>query len=171
MIQRWLVIMAEDFKDLLKEGTRLLHSGRPKAAAKLLKTAHELNREHHDASLNLSGAYILMGSFKKAVPLLESLVDRNVANAPVFTNLGAAYLGNPVLSRDEDQQKAINAFKQALELDLHAPNVAYNIGLIYRDRREYDRAEKWFSKAIEDNPGDKDAENQILKMRKIKDNA
>ncbi len=109
-----------------------------------------------------------MGFFKKAVPLLEKLVEREEANASVYTNLGAAYLGNPVLSRDEDQLKAIKAFKQALEVDPMAPNVAYSIGLIYRDRREFDRAEKWFVKALEVNPADKDAQYQITKVRKMK---
>ncbi len=150
------------------EGTKLLHQGSLKEAVGLLERAHELNPDHHDASLNLSGAYILTGSFKKAVPLLEKLVESEEANASVFTNLGAAYLGNPVLSRDEDQLKAIKAFKQALEVDPHAPNVAYSIGLIYRDRREFDRAEKWFVKALEVNPADKDAKNQLIKIRKVK---
>ena len=160
--------MSEEFNDLLVEGTRLLQNGQQSRAAELLEKAHEIDPENFDAALNLSGAYILMGSFKKAVPLLENLVDRDEASASVFTNLGAAYLGNPVLARDEDQLKAINAFNRALEVDPPAPNAAYNIGLIYRDRREYDKAEEWFTKAVEDFPDDKDAENQILKIQKIK---
>ena len=160
--------MCEEFNDLLVEGTRLLQNGQQSRAAELLEKAHEIDPENFDAALNLSGAYILMGSFKKAVPLLENLVDKDEANAPVFTNLGAAYLGNPVLARDEDQLKAINAFNRALEVDAVAPNAAYNIGLIYRDRREYKKAEEWFTKAVEDFPDDKDAENQILKIQKIK---
>ena len=160
--------MTEEFNDLLVEGTRMLQNSQQLRAAELLEKAHEIDPENFDAALNLSAAYILMGSFKKAVPLLENLVDRDEASAAVFTNLGAAYLGNPVLARDEDQLKAINAFNRALEVDPPAPNAAYNIGLIYRDRREYDKAEEWFTKAVEDFPDDKDAENQILKIQKIK---
>ena len=160
--------MTEEFSTLLIKGTRLLHQGNLKEAAALLERAYELNPDHHDASINLSGVYILTGSFKKAVPLLEKLVEREEANASVYTNLAAAYLGNPVLSRDEDQLKAIKAFKQALEVDPVAPNVAYSIGLIYRDRREFDRAEKWFEKALEVNPADKDAQYQLIKVRKMK---
>ena len=160
--------MTEEFNSLLIEGTRLLHHGSLKKAAGLLERAYELNPDHHDASLNLSGAYILRSSFTKAVPLLEKLVERGEANASVYTNLGAAYLGNPVLSMDEDQLRAIKAFKQALVLDPIAPNVAYSIGLIYRDRREFDRAEKWFLQALEVNPADKDAQYQITKVRKAK---
>ena len=159
--------MTEEFNSLLIKGTRLLHEGSLKEAAGLLERAYELNPDHHDASLNLSRADILMGSFKKAVPLLEKLVEREEANASVYTNLGAAYLGNPVLSRDEDQQKAIKSFKQALQVDPKAPNVAYSIGLIYRDRREFDRAERWFEKALEVNTADKDAQNQLIKVREM----
>jgi len=71
----------------------------------------------------------------------------------VWTNLGAAYLGNPILAKDEDQQRAIAAFKQALKLNPTAPNVAYNLGLIHRDRQEKDEALYWFRQAVKTNPG------------------
>lgn len=52
-----------------------------------------LKPEHLDASLNLSGAYILTKKFKQAVRLLETLREQAPDNAMVWTNLGAAYLG------------------------------------------------------------------------------
>jgi tetratricopeptide (TPR) repeat protein len=73
-------------------------------------------------------------------------------------------LGNPVLAKDEDQKRAIAAFEHALELHSTAPSVAYNLGLIYRDRQEYDQAVEWFKKAIQHNPRDQHARNILAKL-------
>lgn len=153
------------FKALFRRGTELLHRGKAQEAAVLLEEAHSLKPEHFDASLNLSGAYILTKKFKQAVSLLETLRDQAPDNPMVWTNLGAAYLGNPVLARDEEQLRAIAAFEQALVLNPVAPSVAYNIGLIYRDRRESDMAIAWFQRALQANPNDQDARNLIAKLR------
>ena len=142
-----------------------MHHGKDSEAIPLLEQAHTLKPEHFDAALNLSGAYILTRKFKKAVALLEQLRDQAAENVMVWTNLGAAYLGNPVLANDDEQLRAIAAFEQALTLDPIAPNVAYNIGLIYRDRRENEVAISWFEQAVRANPNDRDARNLIDKLR------
>ncbi|WP_420631202.1 tetratricopeptide repeat protein [Candidatus Leptofilum sp.] len=155
------------FEALLRRGSELLHRGKVNDAVPLLQEAHSLDPNHFDAALNLSGAYILTKKFKQAVMLLEQLSRQVPNNVMVWTNLGAAYLGNPVLARDEEQLQAVAAFKQALAIDPIAPNVAYNIGLIYRDRREYEVAISWFERAVQANPNDKDARNLIKKLREI----
>ncbi len=132
----------------------LLHQGKPDKALPLLKRAHEMNPMHIDAAINLSGAFILTKKFKRAVDILEPLSRQYPENAMIWTNLGAAYLGNPVLARDEDRVRAIAAFQRALDNDPFAPNVAYNIGLIFRDRQEYEAAKHWFGRAIQSNPND-----------------
>ncbi|WP_420644111.1 tetratricopeptide repeat protein [Candidatus Leptofilum sp.] len=153
------------FEALFQRGSELLHRGKVNDAVPVLQQAHALDPEHFDAALNLSGAYILTKKFKQAARLLEWLRDQAPNNVMVWTNLGAAYLGNPVLARDEEQLQAIAAFKEALAIDPIAPNVAYNIGLIYRDRREYESAISWFEQAVKANPHDKDAQNLIKKLR------
>ncbi len=157
----------QKFEALFRRGSQLLHRGKVNEAVSVLQDAHSLKPEHFDASLNLSGAYILTKKFKQAVTLLETLRKRAPENAMVWTNLGAAYLGNPILARDEDQLQAIAAFEEALAIDPHAPNVAYNIGLIYRDRREYDMAIAWFRRALQTNPKDRDARNLIEKLQEL----
>ena len=152
------------FEEVFSEGTRLLHKGKAAEAAVLLEQAHSLQPEHGDATINLSGAYILSGKFKQAVALLEPLSDREPDNAMVWTNLGAAYLANPVLARDQEQQLAIAAFKRALAIRPAAPSVAYNLGLIYRDRQESKKAIKWFRQAIRDNPNDQHARQKLDKL-------
>jgi tetratricopeptide (TPR) repeat protein len=152
------------FDDVFGQGTRLLHEGKAAEATVLLQQAHSLQPDHVDATINLSGAYILSGKFKKAVTLLEPLSEREPDNVMVWTNLGAAYLGNPVLARDQEQQRAIEAFKRALSIRPAAPSVAYNIGLIYRDRGETAKAINWFRQAIRDDPADRHARQMLDKL-------
>ena len=156
------------FEALFRKGSDLLHQGKDSEAVPFLEQAHNLKPEHFDASLNLSGAYILTRKFKKAIALLEKLRDQAPENVMVWTNLGAAYLGNPVLAHSDEQIQAIAAFEQALILDPDAPNVAYNIGLIYRDRQENAVAISWFKRALQANPNDRDAQNLISKLREVK---
>jgi tetratricopeptide (TPR) repeat protein len=155
------------FEALFRRGSELLHRGKINEAVTVLQKAHSLNPDHFDASLNLSGAYILTKKFKQAAALLDMLREKAPNNVMVWTNLGAAYLGNPVLARDEEQLKAITAFEEALAIDPIAPNVAYNIGLIYRDRRQYEMAIAWFKRALQANPNDKDAQNLIDKLHRL----
>jgi len=151
-----------NFKKLFRQGTTLLHQGKANDALPLLQQAHKLAPEHVDAGINLAGAYILTKKFTKAVAVLEPLREVEPHNAMIWTNLGAAYLGNPVLATDEQQRQAIAAFEQALAIDPVAYSVAYNIGLIYRDRQENEQAIRWFRQAVQTNPRDKDA-RRILK--------
>jgi len=147
----------QDFTTLLSQGTRMLHQGQSNEAIPLLQKAHELNPDHVDAAINLSGAYILTKRFKKAAAILEPLSIQNPDHTMIWINLGAAYLGNPVLAQGEDQQRAISAFEHALQIDPLANSVAYNIGLIYRDRDDSDNAIYWFHQALKHNPQDRDA--------------
>ena len=152
------------FKELFRQGTQLLQQGKIEQAKPLLERAHKLQPEHIDAGLNLSGVYILQSQFKEALPILEKLLEEDPHNAMLWTNLGAARLGNPILAEDEAQQAAITAFKRALDLNPVAPSVAYNIGLIYRDRQEREQAIYWFKRAIQANPRDKDARNNLRRL-------
>lgn len=150
-----------DFMELLRRGTRALQQGQNTTAVRLLEQAHRLDSQNYHATLNLAGAYILSKKFKQAGQLLEPLSEQVPDDPMVWTNLGAAYLGNPILAKDAHHQKALAAFKKAYELDPKTPHVAYNIGLIYRDRQENSEAVAWFKRALQANPTDKDAQHYI----------
>ncbi len=155
---------AMGFDALFKSGTVLLHQGKAAAAVPYLEKAHELLPGDIDAGINLAGAYILTKKFKKAVAILQPLSEAYPDQPMIWTNLGAAYLGNPVLANDEEQLRAIAAFERALEIDPGAPSVAYNIGLIYRDRGQTEEAIEWFQKAVRDNPRDQHARSILAKL-------
>ncbi|MFO7681997.1 MAG: tetratricopeptide repeat protein [Chloroflexota bacterium] len=155
----------EEWQLLLTRGTQLLQRGQAQEAVALLERAVILADGNPDILLNLSGAYILTKKFKKAVEILEPLSALEPENVMIWTNLGAAYLGNPILALDEEQQQAIAAFERAVEINPAAPHVAYNIGLIYRDRKEYETAVSWFHRALQANPHDQDARNLIDRLQ------
>ncbi len=155
------------FEELYANGTMFLHSRKAEQAVELLELAHELRPMHLDVTINLGGAYILSGRFKPAVGVLEEAVKIDPHSPMAWTNLGAAYLGNPVLARDKEQLKAIAAFRKVLDIRQGTPNVAYNIGLIYRDRREWNEAADWFSEAVTTDPNDKDARALLDKVNAI----
>jgi tetratricopeptide (TPR) repeat protein len=148
----------------MQRGTTLLTQGKPADALPLLQKAHRLKPDNPDAALNLGGAFIMAGRHKHAVPILEQAVQRAPANAQLWINLGAAYLGNPVTATSERQLKAIAAFHKALEIDPLAHSVAYNIGLIHRDRGEIDLAIAAFRRAVLADPRDRDAQRLLEKL-------
>ncbi len=154
----------DSFESIYREGTRLLHHGEILHAVEILQEAHRMRPDHPETAINLSGAYILSKKFREAVNLLEMLSESESDNEMVWINLGAAYLGNPVLATDKNQRQAIKAFKRALDLNPIAPNVAYNIALIYKDRKDTEIATYWFRQALKANPSDKDAQSYLSRF-------
>lgn len=152
------------FRNHMQQGTTLLTQGKPADALPLLQKAHRLKPDNLDVALNLGGAFILAGRHKHAVPILEQAVERAPANAQLWINLGAAYLGNPITASDARQQMALQAFHKALELDSLAQSVAYNIGLIHRDRGEIDLAIAAFRRAVLADPRDRDAQRLLERL-------
>jgi tetratricopeptide (TPR) repeat protein len=154
----------KEFEAAFIQGTKLLHQGQALDSVPYLEQAFELQPEGMDVVINLGGAYIMTKKFKKAVAILEPASKQMPDQSKIWINLGAAYLGNPVLARDIEQEKAIFAFERALEIDPIAPSVAYNIGLIYRDRRETEKAIHWFQQAVKHDPRDKDALSLLRRL-------
>jgi tetratricopeptide (TPR) repeat protein len=151
-------------RELVNQGAQLLQQGKAQEAISYLERAYELDAESVPALINLGGAYIMAGRHREAAPLLEAARDAEPDNPMIWTNLGAAYLGNPTLATSEQQMSAIAAFEKALELNPAAPNVHYNLGLIFVDREEPDLAIAAFRQALQVNPQDRDARLWLSKL-------
>jgi len=113
-------------------------------AADQLEQAWRLDSTLVEIAINLGGAYVMQGRHDKAVRVLEEASRREPHNVMIWINLGAAYLGHLEKSDEEGQLKAIQAFERALSLDPTAPSVNYNLGLIYKERGEKERAAAHF---------------------------
>lgn len=143
--------------ELLAEGARLLTLRRPGEAAEKLEGAAVLLPDNVDVAINLGGAYILQNRYNRAVPILERASQLAPDNAMVWVNLAAAYLGRLEISGPQRQDQAIEAYTMALAINAATPNVNYNLGLIYKDRRDWRLAHAHFAQALQVDPTDRDA--------------
>lgn len=155
---------SQDFQDTLNESARLLSQNRPGEAAQKLEPLYAQAPDDPDVAINLSGAYILQRRWDKAVAVLDEAVKANPDNAMLWTNMGAAQLGRLELSGPKQQERAIEAYWQALRADPQAPNVYYHLGLIYKERNELTRAAAMFQRAVEVNPADRDARYWLKRL-------
>ncbi len=150
---------------LTNEAATLLGQGQAEKAARLLRQAADDLPDHPSILLNLGGAYVILGRFTEAEAVLRRASESAPNDPMVWSNLGAAVLRVPVLSNDECQRRAIDAFRKALELDWRAPNVAYHLGLVHRLRGEWQEAARCFQIALDADPRDRDAESLRDQMR------
>lgn len=156
-----------EFSRLVNRAGRELQRGRIDQGIELLEKLLADDPSDFDALLTMSAAKILSKKFREAVAILEPLTEGYPDNPIVWCNLGAAYLGNPVLANETAQLNAVAAFIRALQIDPLSPHTAYNIGLIHKDRKEYEVAISWFEIALQTNPKDDDASYWIRKLRFI----
>ncbi len=158
----------KQFQRQMTQAAALLSAGNGKDAIPLLERCLDFRPDDVNVLLNLGGAYILAGRHRHAIPLLEKATDIAPNNPSVWSNLAAAYLGKLVTSTGGKQQKALAAYQRVIELDPAYPNVHYNMGLIYIDRREWDAAFDAFTRALEVNAHDQDARNMRAKVEEIR---
>ena len=149
---------------LLNEGASLLRQWRPDEAVNRLEQARRLAPTFTEVAISLGGAYVMLGRHAEAAIVLEEASRLEPDNVMIWINLAAAYLGPLEDSNEEGQGKAIAAFEKALALDLKAPSVNYNLGLIYKQRGETERAAAHFWRALDVDPSDNDARIRLRQL-------
>jgi tetratricopeptide (TPR) repeat protein len=154
----------EDAMELNRQGAMALSKGDYRSARQLLERAYALAPENGAIAINLGGAHLLLGKHQQAVPILEKAAELEPANPMVWINLAAAYLGFLEISTSELQTKAIEAYQKALSLDPKAASVHYNLGLIYAQRAEMEKAIEYFRLALQVNPQDHDAAVRLKQL-------
>ncbi|MBX3053795.1 MAG: tetratricopeptide repeat protein [Caldilineaceae bacterium] len=147
----------DDYSQALNASARLLRANRPGEAVELLQPLHQQYPLDPDVAINLGGALILQRKWDRAVKVLLPVARRHMDSAMLWINLAAAHLGRLETAGPAQQHKAINAYEQALRADPKAPNVHYQLGLIYKEQGNLSRASALFQRALEVNPNDKDA--------------
>ncbi len=157
---------AERAHVLVGEAAQLLTARRLGEAVPLLTEARRLDPRNAAAAINLGGAYILQGKHSLAVPVLEDAARLEPGNPMVWTNLAAAYLGKLPFATAERQEQAIGAFERALALNPRTPHVHYNLGLIYLERNDPQRAAEHFRSALDSDPTDRDAQRYLDAIRR-----
>jgi tetratricopeptide (TPR) repeat protein len=146
-----------EFNRALNESAQLLQQNRPGEAEGKLLPLYEATPDHPDVLINLSGAYILQRKWDKAVRLLNKGAKAHPNNPMLWMNLGAAQLGRLETAGPKQQERAIEAFQRAIQVNAETPNAHYQLGLIYKERGELTRAAAFFQRALEVDPADRDA--------------
>jgi len=156
-----------ELSQALRESARYLHQNRPGEALDKLLPFHNAGITDPDLAINIGGSYILQRKWDKAVKVLSQAAKVYDKNVMLWVNLAAAHLGRLETAGPRHQQRAIQAYERALQLDPKVPNVHYHLGLIYKERGELTRACAFFQQALEVNPADKDAAQWLEYLEKI----
>lgn len=156
---------------LLNEGARLLRTQRPAEALAPVQQAYELAPDDPDVAVTLGGALVMSAQWSAAVGFLEAAVEQHPENSRLLINLAAAYLGRLEFSSFAAQERAIDVYKRAIEVDPVAENAHYSIGLIYAERQDWSQAESWFLAALQAHPNDADAGLWLRRTRFAQENS
>ncbi|MBN1202396.1 MAG: tetratricopeptide repeat protein [Anaerolineae bacterium] len=168
-LENQLQHMAEkQFQRDMRRAANLLSSGNAYDAIPLLERCYAFRPDDVDVLTNLGGAYILAEKHRHAVPILEKASEIASDNPAVWSNLAAAHLGKLVTATRERQDRALAAYRRVIEIDPAYPNVHYNMGLIYVDRRDWDSAHAAFTRAIKTNPHDGDAKRMRQQVDEVR---
>jgi tetratricopeptide (TPR) repeat protein len=118
---------------------------KPVDALDLLVRAHKLAPENTDIIYHLAQVSMSQNYYEDSIPLLES----GVKLAPQRLDLRAA-LGESYFISGK-AEKAIEVFKQLIELDPSARSYAF-LGLCYRQLGRFDEARKYFEEGLKKDP-------------------
>ena len=114
-------------------------------ALDLLVRAHKAAPQNTDIIFLLARVSMTQNYFEDAIPLLESGIQIAPKRADLRAALGESYF---MAGKDE---KAIEVFKQLIELDPSASSYAF-MGLSYRHLGRFDEARKYFEAGLKKDP-------------------
>ena len=108
----------------------------------LFKKAIFVNPCYEDAYLMLSDFYLFENKRKRAIEVLEQILDINPNSVPVLMALGKIYLVR------NDILKIIEVFNRVIKLDPNNADAFYNLGILYYNSKDYVNAEKFLKRAV-----------------------
>ncbi|MFW6061573.1 MAG: tetratricopeptide repeat protein, partial [Planctomycetota bacterium] len=109
-----------------------------------------VREDDFDANLNISTVYFSLGDYQRAEKYCRRATEIDPNSAVAHTNLGT-------VCQSQDQfHEAIKAYNQALEIDMHQPQILLRLGETYLSQGPdaYRRAMRTFKKATQEAPED-----------------
>lgn len=131
---------AQDFNDLMKQGIGLHNAGKYDEAIAKYNQALKLVPDNASANYEIAFSLYSAKRPKEAITYLEKASKDNRMTVPADALLASIY--------DEDNQtdKAIATYQEAIKIDPAYPQIYYNMGIAYFRAKKYTEAE---SAAIE----------------------
>jgi tetratricopeptide (TPR) repeat protein len=133
-------------------GAVLVRIGQTAAGIAELQKALSIKPDDSSAQMNLALAYEQTGSPAKALPLFARVESTsNTERQPLPPYVVAAYIR--ALVATGESTVAISKMKEVVAQDPHTAELHDELGSLYAQARDWDRAEHEFSEAIGQNPG------------------
>lgn len=150
--------------------------GKHPEAIEAFSMATKLDRLFGKAYEEIGRVYKLMGDLKKseeymnqaaqiymdtdkidsAEEVLNEVLQSGTQSLNIFNTLGVIY------RKKGEPDTAINQYKKALKVHPDEPYIYYNIGRIYLDMKDTDKAKEYFRQALDKEPGFEEAK-QVIK--------
>lgn len=118
---------------------------KPVDALDLLVRAHKIAPQNTDVIYALARVSMSQNYYEDSIPLLESGLKISPRRTDLHAALGESYF------MSGKAEKAIEEFKQLIELDPSARSYAF-LGLSYRELGRFDEARKYFQEGLKKDP-------------------
>lgn len=130
----------------LKKADLLLIFNKQQKAKELYKKAFELAKDEQQKAYISSMILYCDGEFDKASDILNSLIKDYPKNERALFTLGLIALNK------SDNDKALEYFQKAVDLDNNFLDALNQIGWIYLNKADYDKAIKYFNQVLYRDP-------------------
>ena len=120
-------------------------------AVRHYKKAIALDPEYAEAIENLGCVYLKQGQADRALALLQQAIALKPHQSSSWNNLGQALYANRHLDSIY-VQKSIEAYEQALHLQPDLVIAQINLGALFQEQGDDERAIAWFQKVLEQVP-------------------
>jgi tetratricopeptide (TPR) repeat protein len=137
-----------------------LATNNPEQAQAYLRQALAFDPQHIGARLGLGRAYLAEGRYTEAAALFARLLKENAAEREAQYFLGMTYF------RQREFDKAIPLLERAAARGPYFIDALYHLGLAYAKVGKKTEALREFQRVLELKPDHRDAQQQILALRK-----
>lgn len=136
----------EKAQTMYQLGRAYMETGDFENGQRALETAYSLDNVNEDALIALGNLYHMKGESHKTIGLYKKALDINPDNVAILKALGILYFDLHLYNEAED------TFKKVLEHPLKKDKDVYfvynSLGKIYKSKKMYDNAIRYFEKSV-----------------------
>ncbi|MBS1596126.1 MAG: tetratricopeptide repeat protein [Bacteroidetes bacterium] len=115
-------------------------------AIKILEEAQQLDKDNTDYTYEIAYAHYLNKDYKEAQQLLRNIISSKTANDRYYQLLGNTY------DMQGDSTGAVTVYKQGLAKFPKSGKLYTELGLVYINQKNYNKALNYFEKGIQIDP-------------------